>query len=87
MIEHKKGITIVIPALNEGEPSSRPSMPSQSQDLNQMGYDTQVLVVDNGSTDATAELAKKAGADVVLSQIGAMVKLSKQALLQPERLS
>ncbi len=30
-----------------------------------MGYQLQVLVVDNGSTDKTAELAKKAGADVI----------------------
>ena len=30
-----------------------------------MGYKVQVLVVDNGSTDRTGELAQQAGADVV----------------------
>jgi dolichol-phosphate hexosyltransferase len=64
--QHKKGITIVIPALNEERAIVKTIHVIPKADLKEMGYDTQVLVVDNGSTDATAELAKKAGADVVL---------------------
>jgi len=64
--QQKKGITIVIPALNEERAIVKTIHAIPRADLNRMGYDTQVLVVDNGSTDATAELAKKAGADVIL---------------------
>lgn len=66
MTQQKKGITIVIPALNEERAIVKTIHAIPRADLNRMGYDTQVLVVDNGSTDATAEFAKKAGADVVL---------------------
>lgn len=51
------GVTVVIPALNEAE-----SLPFVLRDLPQVG---RVIVVDNGSTDATATVAHDGGAMVV----------------------
>ena len=51
------GVTVVIPALNE-----EASLPLVLRDLPAVD---RVIVVDNGSTDATAERAAAAGADVV----------------------
>ena len=50
-------VTVIIPALNEAE-----SLPLVLGDLPKVGN---VIVVDNGSTDATAEVAERCGADVV----------------------
>ncbi|MEN1680179.1 MAG: glycosyltransferase family 2 protein [Planctomycetota bacterium] len=50
-------VAVVIPALNE-----EASLPLVLADLPSVG---QVVVVDNGSTDATAQRAAEAGADVV----------------------
>lgn len=59
----KNKIAVVIPALNEagsiGEVIS--NIPEQFRDL--------VIVADNGSTDATATIAKLAGAHVVISPV------------------
>ncbi|MFZ5633025.1 MAG: glycosyltransferase family 2 protein [Bacillota bacterium] len=61
----KKLISIVIPALNEAEAIEGVVKAIPKRRLAELGYETQILVVDNGSTDGTGELAKKAGADVV----------------------
>lgn len=50
-------VTVVIPALNEEK-----SLPLVLDDLPDVG---QVIVVDNGSTDTTAEVARQGGATVV----------------------
>lgn len=52
-----KQIVVVIPALNEAE-----SLPGVLNDLPEVG---EVIVVDNGSTDDTAEVACQAGATVL----------------------
>ena len=65
MTEERKRLTIVIPALNEEKAISKTIAAIPKADLEQMGYNIQVLIVDNGSTDGTAELAKKAGAEVI----------------------
>jgi len=49
-------VTVIIPALNEQK-----SLPLVLGDLPEVG---QVIVVDNGSTDATAEMATRGGATV-----------------------
>jgi hypothetical protein len=67
--EQKKVITIVIPALNEERAIVKTIHAVPKAALTKMGYDAQVLVVDNGSTDGTAELAREAGANVVLEPI------------------
>jgi glycosyltransferase involved in cell wall biosynthesis len=48
---------IVIPALNEEE-----SLPATLKELREVVDDHDVVVIDDGSTDATAEVARRAGA-------------------------
>lgn len=63
---HKRGkVSIVIPALNEMDGIGKTIQTVPRTELESMGYDVQVLVVDNGSTDGTGEIARQAGADVV----------------------
>jgi glycosyltransferase involved in cell wall biosynthesis len=52
-------VAALIPALNEEEP-----LPRVLDELRAVGID-QVVVVDNGSTDATAQVAREGGARVV----------------------
>ena len=61
---HKK-LTIVIPALNEELGIEKTVRAVPRAEIDKIGYRTQVLVVDNASDDATAELAARAGAEVV----------------------
>jgi glycosyltransferase involved in cell wall biosynthesis len=61
---HKK-VTIVIPALNEELGIEKTIRAVPTAEIDKIGYQTQVLVVDNGSDDSTAELAARAGAQVV----------------------
>jgi glycosyltransferase involved in cell wall biosynthesis len=61
---HKK-LTIVIPALNEELGIEKTIRAVPIAEIDKIGYHTQVLVVDNGSEDATARLAAGAGAEVV----------------------
>ena len=63
--QYGKSLTVVIPALNEEKGIEKTIKAIPRSTLEQVGYQLQVLVVDNGSTDKTAELAKKAGADVI----------------------
>lgn len=61
-----KEISIVIPALNERDSIAKVIQAIPKAKLEDMGYKVQVLVVDNGSSDGTGELARKAGAEVIL---------------------
>lgn len=58
-------ISIVIPALNERDSIVKTIQAIPEADLEDMGYEIQILVVDNGSNDGTGELARKAGAEIV----------------------
>lgn len=60
-----KSLSIVIPALNEAEnlPTVMESIPRH--ELTEMDWAVEVIVVDNASTDATAEVASSLGATVV----------------------
>jgi glycosyltransferase involved in cell wall biosynthesis len=60
-----KKLTIVIPALNEEQGIEKTVRAVPRAEIDRIGYQPQVLVVDNGSDDATAELAARAGAKVV----------------------
>ena len=62
-------ISIVIPALNEREAIEETIRTIPNVELEIMGYEVQILVVDNGSSDGTEELARNAGAEVVLAPI------------------
>lgn len=59
-------VSIVIPALNESEGISRTIQAIPRAELEDIGYEVQVLVVDNGSDDGTADIASGAGAEVIL---------------------
>jgi len=60
-----KTISIVIPARNERDAIEKTIRAIPKDELEKMGYEVQILVVDNDSNDGTGELAKKAGAEVV----------------------
>ncbi len=53
-------ISVVIPALNEEEPIA-----AVVRDCLATGLPAEVIIVDNGSTDRTAECAQTAGARIV----------------------
>jgi glycosyltransferase involved in cell wall biosynthesis len=65
MMPEVRSVSIILPALNEEEAIERAIRSVPRQELVALGYDTQVVVVDNGSTDRTGELARAAGAHVV----------------------
>src|SRR5262252_3857783 len=58
-------VTVIIPALNEEEP-----IPGVIRECFRTGVPNEVIVVDNGSTDRTAKLAREAGARVVTAPRG-----------------
>jgi len=60
-----KTISIVIPARNERDGIEKTIRAIPKSELEKMGYEVQILVVNNDSDDGTGEMAKKAGAEVV----------------------
>jgi glycosyltransferase involved in cell wall biosynthesis len=64
-----KKISIVIPALNEEKAISRVIKEIPIEKLKAMGYETEILIVDNGSTDNTPHLARQNGARVFIQPI------------------
>lgn len=58
-------LSIVIPALNEAE-NIKPVMDSiPTESLARLGWATEIIIVDNGSTDGTGQIARELGATVV----------------------
>src|SRR6266516_2395856 len=64
-----KKISIVIPALNEETGIGPVLREIPISTIKQMGYETEILVVDNGSTDRTPQLAREYGATVITQPI------------------
>ena len=58
-------VSVVIPALNEGQGIGKTISAIPREAIQMMGYDVQVLVVDGGSTDETVKVAMDAGAEVI----------------------
>ncbi len=78
----ERTLTVVIPALNEEEGIAHTINAIPRAEIEKVGYGTQVLVVDNGSRDRTAELAAKEGADVISEPVrgyGSTLKKGFQA--------
>jgi glycosyltransferase involved in cell wall biosynthesis len=63
--KENKRLSIVIPALNEEVGIGKTIQAIPKEQLQEMGYDVEIIVVDNGSEDQTGELARRAGAEVV----------------------
>lgn len=59
-------ISIILPALNEEKAIEETILIIPQGELKAMGYEVEIIVVDNGSSDNTKELAEKAGAKVIL---------------------
>jgi glycosyltransferase involved in cell wall biosynthesis len=60
-------LTVLSPALNEAE-SLKTFLPSLKSQLEMIGVDFELLIVDGGSTDATEPIAKEHGARVIRQQ-------------------
>jgi glycosyltransferase involved in cell wall biosynthesis len=60
-----KKLSIVIPALNEAENLAPVMSAIPRRELREIGWETEVVVVDNASTDGTGEIARALGARVV----------------------
>jgi len=59
-------LSVVIPALNEEKSIETVLKAIPKSELNDMGFDVQILVINNGSEDSTEEIARQAGADVIV---------------------
>ena len=55
-----------MPTLNEEDGIERTIAAIPRIELEKLGYEVQILVVDGGSKDKTVELAKKAGAEIIM---------------------
>lgn len=64
-----KTISIVIPALNEEKAIGSVLKEIPIKELKKMGYETEVLVIDNGSYDKTPHIARAGGAKVIIQPI------------------
>ena len=64
-----KKISFVIPALNEEKAIKRVIKEVPTKKLKSMGYEVEVFIVDNGSTDNTKYLAHKNGAIVFVQPV------------------
>jgi glycosyltransferase involved in cell wall biosynthesis len=62
-------LTVVIPALNEEKAISRVIKSIPSDKLKALGYETEIMIIDNGSTDKTSHIAHKNGATVIIQPI------------------
>lgn len=62
-------LSIVIPALNERANIAKLIAGIPYAELTAGGWDTELLVVDNGSVDGTGQLARELGAEVVVQPV------------------
>src|SRR6267378_6414910 len=64
-------ISVVVPAFNEERllPSSLFSIRAAMEGFARLGWETELIVCDNNSTDRTAEIAKGLGAQVVFERV------------------
>jgi len=64
-----KKLSVVIPALNEEEAIERVVKGIPVKELKKIGFNTEILVIDNGSTDRTAQIASANGARVIVQPV------------------
>jgi glycosyltransferase involved in cell wall biosynthesis len=64
-----KKITVVIPALNEEQGIGPVLKEIPVSSLLDLGYETEVMVIDNGSKDQTPHIARRHGATVIIQPV------------------
>lgn len=64
-----KTLSIVIPALNEEQGIGDVIKEVPIDEMRKMGYETEILVIDNGSHDKTPHIARSHGARVIIQPI------------------
>src|SRR5436190_1396802 len=64
-----KKLTVVIPALNEEKGIGPVIKEIPVSILMDMGYETEVIVIDNGSKDKTPHIARQHGATVIIQPV------------------
>jgi glycosyltransferase involved in cell wall biosynthesis len=64
-----KKITVVIPALNEEQAIGPVIKEIPIDELKKMGYEVEIMVIDNGSKDKTRHIANNHGAKVIVQPI------------------
>lgn len=69
MNKHKEKVTVVIPCYNEAKGIANVIAGFDREELLHNGYELEIIVVDNNSTDNTAKVAKKAGARVITEKV------------------
>ena len=69
MAKKKKLVSFVIPALNEEKAIKRVIKQIPTSKIKEMGYDVEIVIVDNGSTDKTGHIARKNGATVFIQPV------------------
>jgi len=62
-------VSIILPALNEELTIGKVIDEIPKEDLQKVGYGVEIVVVDNNSTDGTAEIAKEKGVKVIVESI------------------
>ena len=61
-----KEICVILPALNEEQTIGKVIDEIPKEEIKARGYSTHIIVVDNGSTDKTGEIAREKGVEVVV---------------------
>jgi glycosyltransferase involved in cell wall biosynthesis len=69
-------ISIIVPAFNEEKllPSTLESIQAASASFHSLGWETELILCDNNSSDRTAEVARRAGANVVFEPINQIAR-------------
>jgi len=65
-LDFREIISIIIPALNEEQAIAKTISEIPLEELEEIGYKCEILVVDGGSKDKTREIARKCGARVIV---------------------
>jgi dolichol-phosphate mannosyltransferase len=65
----KKVISVILPALNEEETVGRVIDEVPKESMERTGYQVELLVIDNDSTDRTKEIAEEKGARVIVEPL------------------
>ena len=63
-------ITILMPALNEEKSIAQTIDSIPFKELQKLGYEVNIMVIDGRSSDNTVKIAKKMGAEVIISKRG-----------------